>query len=526
MQLLIVDDESNSIEAIYSMIDQEALGITHIYTALSTDEARAILKEVAIDILLSDIEMPQEDGLAFVTWLHEEGRDIECLFITCYAEFAYAQQAVSLGSLAYILKPVHKAKLEKELSYAIEKVKEKKKVAEENAFIQKNKAMIYPSFWLDLFRGDISSQKQDLLTYITAKKLQFAKDGWYCPLLLVTKDWKAIPSEERKLFRFALKNIASELFATASLALTKPCDSVWIGEDSQLIILAFDRASDKDEGAIKRLCQNYLEQANAYIAITTCAYIGSSCQLWEVAEQIEKLIELDYNNLQRQGLTVLVQKVEVTHLEVEQVYFIKWGQQLEDDAFAKVNRDIHLYIHNHKSEVKRVWLEKFCVQYLVMLATYANKHRKLLSQIFYDEKALQLQKRAERSLEDLRLWVQYSLEALEQLTQIENHDPIALTLQYIEANLSEELDMKSIAAHVHLNPDYLTRIFKKKMGISVNKYVVKRKMEKAKNLLQATDLMLSEIAYQVGYYNYASFNRVFTKLVGMAPQLYRTSTPR
>lgn len=83
--------------------------------------------------------------------------------------------------------------------------------------------------------------------------------------------------------------------------------------------------------------------------------------------------------------------------------------------------------------------------------------------------------------------------------------------------------MEGIAQNVHLNPDYLTRIFKKEVGVSISRYIIYRKMDIAKRLLLETDESIGEIALKVGYYNYSSFNRIFTKFVNMSPQQFKNS---
>ena len=83
--------------------------------------------------------------------------------------------------------------------------------------------------------------------------------------------------------------------------------------------------------------------------------------------------------------------------------------------------------------------------------------------------------------------------------------------------------MEELAKNVHLNADYLTRIFKKEVGCSINRYIINRKMEVAKKLLIETDKAIGEIALEVGYFNYSSFNRIFTKMVEMSPQEFKNS---
>lgn len=75
--------------------------------------------------------------------------------------------------------------------------------------------------------------------------------------------------------------------------------------------------------------------------------------------------------------------------------------------------------------------------------------------------------------------------------------------------------------NVHLNADYLTRISKKELGVSINKYIINIKMEMAKKLLMETDKSIGEIALEIDYFDYSSFNRIFTKFVEMSPQEFK-----
>lgn len=58
-----------------------------------------ILKNFPVDVLLSDIEMPEEDGISLCLWAKKEIADIECIFLTSHADFEYAREAIRLGTL-------------------------------------------------------------------------------------------------------------------------------------------------------------------------------------------------------------------------------------------------------------------------------------------------------------------------------------------------------------------------------------------------------------------------------------------
>ncbi|HHV11663.1 MAG TPA: response regulator [Clostridiales bacterium] len=106
MNLLIVDDEIITVEGILKGVLWEELGFDHVYSCTSAEDAKAIFGKDTIDILLSDIEMPEESGIRLLEWVREKGYDTECIFLTCHDEFKYAQKALKLEGFDYLLKPI------------------------------------------------------------------------------------------------------------------------------------------------------------------------------------------------------------------------------------------------------------------------------------------------------------------------------------------------------------------------------------------------------------------------------------
>ena len=106
MNILIVDDDRFVLEGIKKGIDWHSMPFEEVFTAQSVAEAKQILQSVSIGVLVSDIEMPQENGLALLRWIRQQRLALESIFLTCYADFNYAQQAVELGTFHYFLKPI------------------------------------------------------------------------------------------------------------------------------------------------------------------------------------------------------------------------------------------------------------------------------------------------------------------------------------------------------------------------------------------------------------------------------------
>lgn len=129
--ILIVDDEIYTIEDIRACIDQEALNIGEIYTAVNTNSAMRILGQEPVHIIISDIDMPGGDGISFLRSVRDTHADTPCIFVTNYADFSYAQQAIHLKVLDYLLKPIEMDVLNEALSRAISLVNENAEPAAE-----------------------------------------------------------------------------------------------------------------------------------------------------------------------------------------------------------------------------------------------------------------------------------------------------------------------------------------------------------------------------------------------------------
>lgn len=93
--------------------------------------------------------------------------------------------------------------------------------------------------------------------------------------------------------------------------------------------------------------------------------------------------------------------------------------------------------------------------------------------------------------------------------------------QFISSNLSRDISLTDAAALVHLNPSYLSQLFKQQTGGKFVDYVIEMRMEEARKLLIKTSLRVSEIAERLGYGDISYFSSTFKKLTGCSPLEYR-----
>ncbi|MBD3884538.1 helix-turn-helix transcriptional regulator [Phormidium tenue FACHB-886] len=92
---------------------------------------------------------------------------------------------------------------------------------------------------------------------------------------------------------------------------------------------------------------------------------------------------------------------------------------------------------------------------------------------------------------------------------------------YIEEHLAEDIAIEDMAALVPMSQFHFARAFKTAMGETPHKYLIQRRMERAKVLLTVTQLAIAEVAYRVGFSNQSHFTAHFRKATGVTPKDYR-----
>jgi AraC family transcriptional regulator len=93
---------------------------------------------------------------------------------------------------------------------------------------------------------------------------------------------------------------------------------------------------------------------------------------------------------------------------------------------------------------------------------------------------------------------------------------------YVEAHLAEDLSLFTLAAHAGLSPSHLTRELRRVSGLAPHQYVLRRRAERARVLLDRGEHSVSAVALAVGFSSQAHLNLVFRKVFGITPGAYRT----
>ncbi|MEK0315515.1 response regulator [Cohnella sp. 56] len=524
-RLLIVDDEPIAVEGIRSGVDWEALGLSEVLTAHGAEQAKAVFARTPIDVMLCDIEMPQGSGLQLLEWVRAQHPRTETIFLTCHADFQYAKQAIQLGSLDYLLKPIPYADLEAAVRKALRKIDEE---SERSAFSQYGKywvqhqPLLVERFWLDVLGNDIPSQPEAVRRAAEERNIPYSGELRFLPVLIRIRRWyRDFSLRDKKIMEYALRNSAEELVLERheSGLLLSPAD------ETMLALLGGDGREAADPARLKAACEAYMQACPRYFYCDVACYIGEPARGHEIAEAYRRLLERDADNVAYDSRVFLPGELPVAARPHALPDMGVWAMLLKEGARDKVLQGAEDFIGEQvrSGGLTPALLNPFIQDFQQMIHYVLQVKGIQAHQLLGDRESAELYARAARSAHDALAWVRHAVnKSLDYAAALE-HSPsvVEQAKAYIHAHLEGDISREDIAAHVFLNPDYLTRIFKRDTGQSISDYLLQQRLAIAAQLLAHTDMPVSAVAGRIGYANFSHFSRMFKKYMNAGPAEYR-----
>jgi two-component system, response regulator YesN len=527
VHLIIVDDESILVEELETTVEWEELGITKVFTAHNMNQAKHIFSNSHVDIMLCDIEMPQGTGLDLLTWVKNHSPKTETIFLTCHAEFSYAKEAIRLGSMDYLLKPVPTDELKKIVLKAANRIQENSQLLEYRRYGEfwfKHQPIVIERFWIDILNRSIPTNKKSIKIEAELRNIPYEEEMKFLPLLVSIRRWHGrMDIQELKIIEFGIKNIISEVvLKEGSKGQIIELDKGKIG-----VILSMWNNPDLSLNEIKNNMQTCIQTCNRHLLCDVTGYIGNEAFAHELPMMVDGLMEQERNNVTHDN-EVLNWEEQKDNLAPQHNLpdMDTWSIMLAEGSCNKLIDEITSYLEK-KARTKNFdanTLKYFQHDFIQMVYSTLKNKGIQAHQLLNDYDAIRLYDQSEKSILDLMEWIKYTINSAFQYEyQMEQSQSIVEKVKKIvELNMWNEITREDIANQCYLHPDYLDRIFKKKTGYSVSKFLVHERLTKAKELLEKTDLSISTIAVTVGYKNMSHFSTTFKKFTNFNPNDYRT----
>ena len=492
ISILIVDDDKLLVEKLKNTMKWDRLNITAVFTAYNIRQARSLINEYPIHILLCDIDMPQGSGLELLEWVRESEKEIECLFLSSYANFAYAQMAVRLASRDYLLKPISNAELEQALARIVSLVQKRRKNAMQYRKLPREE------MWEDLLlcRLPESICIKDALE----KEICFPEERFRLILvrLLETAEQKT-ENKDFTILDFAMRNISFEFFEKE--AGKEILEAIVHISNLDWMLVLKDRGSNTGEQTVR--FREALQRGNdRNIAV----YQGKTSVFTEIGRSRERLEYMEQNAVLNEKGILYEEKWAPSLESYTQPPWEIWEREmLHAESLSSMADKIFTFLDAqmenggwYKSSMAR-----FVRELVQMLYRYLNEKDFSYSQIFDDREFMSYERTAAESESNIKEFIIYLFEKLEgaECRNDDRENVVQCLKDYIEQHLGENLSRTELAKEVFLSAGYISKIFQKETGISLPNYIAERRMEKAKEYLTYSSLPVSKIATEVGYNN-------------------------
>ncbi len=534
VNILLVDDESYVTESLALTIPWQELRIHEVHCADSVDHALALLEQHEIEIVVTDIRMPDRDGLELLGELAKRWPNIRSFVLTGHSDFEYAQKAIRLNANDYILKPVDDDQFMASIGKAVEAIEQ-----EWGQLDKYNRLAYRRQSELELLREGLLSDMllgrdlggRELRERLESYEIALQPERRTHMLYMSTgSSLRGMEESEARLLEYALGNIAVELLGEQ--------DPVWFGRTPHSgLILLWQNDEHPDEYNHERL-QTLTASAESYLKIQLTVYVSESFIFpAEMATVYRYVLRSAQHPAAESGSRIhwlkqdagiqerptMIKYMEPLYKPPTLIHLLESGQWngARDKVMSVLDSLEALPLtHEHLYEV-----------YLAVsnaLVYMSHHHGHMLGESDAGSLNPFAAQHITGSLDRLRSWCMSVLGRLEvqQSSTGTEHSRSRIVKQVqeiVSESLGQDVSVKSIADRVYLHPVYLSKIYKTETGEGLGDYIIRIRMEKALYMLKHTNRKIYEITAELGYQNPQYFSKLFKKHYGMTPNEFRDS---
>ncbi|REE93124.1 two-component system response regulator YesN [Paenibacillus taihuensis] len=531
LELLIVDDIPSQVDSIAATVPKEELGITAIHKAFSGEEALELFREHNINIVITDIRMPEMNGIELIKHIREMDRTVKIIVLSGYADFEYAQSVVPYNTSGYLMKPVNPDQLREKIGQLTEEIasetKQQRQQQRDVYAFRENLPALRSELLVRLLR-DNGIPVAELARKLTLLGLPFGLQQ-EVGLFIVRLEGRLqeYENKDRELIEYAVANMAEEVFNDAF--------HLWLCRDSnEYLVFLAGSAGESGAGldlyALENLAAVFKKKAEALLHDNLSVAIAmngasfpegmpglyrSTIKGMRQAEDGKRGALLRIEDKSRdqnriETLTSLYRPPLLIHL----LDTGNWaGAEKKLVEIFDELKQAH-YPPEHANEAYFSIANAY--QYM------AHKRGKLLSELGGATLGLMP---AAPSLRQLEKWAFGMFRSLrEQSEEGSEKQKVGLVDKihaFIEQNLNDNLSLQTIAAHVSLHPAYLSRVYRAETGNNLSDYIQRYRMELAAYMLRSGEKRIYEIAQAVGYQGVPHFIKLFKAYSDLTPQEYR-----
>lgn len=526
---MIVDDELNIRRGMEKSIPWQDWGFEVVQTASNGAEALEKIKHDKPDVVLSDIRMPQMDGVELMQHLNKNYPDIKIIILSGYSDFEYLNVSIKSNVTEYLLKPTDVDEFEEVFARVRSKIDEERQKERE---FEKSKDSYLDNLLSTLLRGyeDEAVQSDDE---------EFLKNHCIstgnCSVVLFYLEWGLGDVSDKEVYETKKKILT---FFNEYLKISEISGRVFLDSHDKIVGL-FSADDELKKESISLQVDDMVRLARDKFLILLYASVGNRCtDRRMIAQSYEQAVCIAHQKTFHDGEYVAFYNIETSQNTAYKaaifpceriVNYIMKDQHKE--AFDEINEVFNIFEQTQVDDYK--YIEQACMEFLFYLSRWAMGHNINFEQIMdecgvrYEDvrNIVSLNKRKElivRVVDAL-----YECVSLSMHQSGKNNNLAQIVKECVdEEYMSNFMSLEYVAGKVKKSSAYISKLFKDEFGCNFSEYITRRRLEKSKELLQDPSKKIYEIAQMTGYADVSNFIKVFRKKFGISPGDYRNVNGR
>ena len=522
-RIVLIDDEKSILEGLKKIIPWHEIDCEVVGCAYNGTQALELIKDEKPDIAIIDIQMPFFNGLSVVKQLYKE-TNTKFIILSGYSTFEYAQQAIQLGIMGYLLKPVEEDELIDIIQKTILQIESEREV-EQN---------------LKNMQDDIQTIQTKTRNYILKEFVNsFFENNEVANLMLSDANLNLTNSYYYVITFQIISEISPSIndFDIISYIETQINQKgIAFRYSNEEIVLIYTPENLLPSITIKNQFRSILTKMKYEYHLLACCGISLAIQcLNEINTAFtQSRFSSIYTTLKIDGCVSLYSEKMSNPTKHAQTI----APALRNDLERSIKLLDYIAIHTNttklfkeiknQNEFALIDLQIYSIQIIMECI------KKMYEMgIYYSEETTELFLKITNLCEN-EIYHKCEYLTSQFITKFEDITKKAQTVRlsrsqstvediksYIVEHIYDDLSLETISKKFFLSPVYLSQLFKKECGTAYLEFIREIKIKKACELLRSSNHMVFEIAEMVGYKDQKYFSKVFEKITGYTPTDYR-----
>jgi len=496
-KVLLVDDEILDLEGMRSFIPWSELGMEVAAAVNNGFAAYEVLEREHIDILVTDVRMPNMTGLELTKQGLARQPHLKVIFVSGYRDFQFVKQALSLQACNYVLKPTDDdelvdslVKVRDELEQNKKRIDAERELKQIEPFVRNQRLARWIEQTLD---GESSVQAPDDPVFSQAR--------WPSAVVVLELDDPSAALEMSNGIAAWCEELRCRQLCT-------------IG-NRRFVLLSEDPESITRSNALPGVTVGIGPAARSLDEV------GSSCRA--AAEALEHKMFYGKGSVIRYELLQKPEKQAVRHLDIP---LDELFEAIARYDIVRIHDEIERLIKTASKLHSKYTIQNLTLYVMMKLEDYLRAmDEELHESLGIDWNGIEVVQRFE-TIQEICAWMRseaYRIsEQLHKRQQPNRHGKwINELTDYVQEHLHENITLKDLADKFSFSPNYLGLLFKEKTDQYFSDYLNTLRMERAKDLLLNTNKKVYEVADLTGYRYLPYFSKKFRECYGMSPLEYR-----